>query len=346
MAMKFRSKDRPLVLSNKRFDLMASYGILLAGLLTNFIGLIGALVGLFSGTETGVYNVSVTACGIVLFGILFYRLYRKKIKNLDRLFMIVLAFYGYILFPSLLIGVPYGLFINYLPIIPITCGMCYKGRSKWTIINGVINYFVFAALIAFKGSRGEISAITSTATAFTFLAGFTASYAFALIITHIIMGNLRRAYFFMEDISYTDELTGLPNRRRLDERVEQKNFKNCVMLDIDFFKKVNDNYGHTVGDEALQLLSSLISKYCSDEFKCYRYGGEEFAILSRLPINFTTELVVSIVQDVRQKFCIMGEKQTISAGIGKTLEEADKELYTAKERGRNRIYYNGVQIMF
>lgn len=346
MAMKFRNKDKTLVLTNKKFDLMASYGILLSGFLTNIIGLIGALVGLASGTKSGVYNVSVTASGIILFMILLYRLYRKKIKNTEKLFMIVLAFYGYLLFPSLLLGVPNGLFINYLPIIPITCGMCYKGRSKWTIINGVINYFVFAALILYEGAKGNVPAITSVASSFTFLAGFTASYAFALIITHIIMGNLRRAYTFMENISYTDELTGLPNRRRLDEKVEQKNFKNCVMLDIDFFKKVNDTYGHTVGDEALQLLASLISKYCSDEFKCYRYGGEEFAILSRLPINFTTELVVSIVQDVRQKFCIMGEKQTISAGIGKTLEEADKELYTAKERGRNRIYYNGIQIMF
>lgn len=346
MAMKFRKKERQPILSNKRFDLMAAYSVLLAGLIANIAGLIGALAGLALHSNAGISNILVTASGVILLTVLLVRLHFKKIKNIDNLFLAVLAFFGYLLFPNLLLRVPRGLFVNYLLIIPITCGMCYKGRKKWTIINGIINYFVFAALILFQGARGEIPTIINGLTAFTFVTGFTASYSFALIITHILMGNLRRAYTFMEDISYTDELTGLPNRRRLDEKVEQKSFKNCVMLDIDFFKKVNDTYGHTVGDEALQLLASLISKYCSDEFKCYRYGGEEFAILSRLPINFTTELVVSIIQDVRQKFCIMGEKQTISAGIGKTLEEADKELYTAKERGRNRIYYNGVQIMF
>lgn len=325
---------------------MAAYSILLAGLIANTAGLIGALAGLAFRTSTGISNILVTASGIVLLTVLLIRLHFKKIKNIDNLFLAVLVFFGYILFPNLLLKVPRDLFVNYLSIIPITCGMCYKGKGKWTIVNGIVNYFVFAVLILIQGKRGEIPTVVNDLTSFTFIVGFTASYTFALIITHILMGNLRRAYTFMEDISYTDELTGLPNRRRLDEKVEQKSFKNCVMLDIDFFKKVNDTYGHVVGDEALQLLASIVSKYCSDEFKCYRYGGEEFAILSRLPINFTTELVISIVQDVRQKFCIMGEKQTISAGIGKNLEEADKELYNAKEHGRNRIYYNGIQIMF
>ena len=334
------------MLSNKSFDNMIAYCILLAGLFANIIGLIGALIEKTTHPDVEISTILTTVSGMILLTFLLIKLHFKKIKHIDNLFFLTLSFFGYVLFPSLLIRVPRGLFINYLLIIPITCGMCYKGKRNWTIINGTVNYFVFAILIWILGEKGKIPTIDSRVTSFKLILSFTASYSFALICTHILMGNLRRAYTFMEDISYTDELTGLPNRRRLDERVEQKIFKNCVMLDIDFFKKVNDVYGHAVGDEALQTLSAIVSKYCSDEFKCYRYGGEEFAILSRLPINYTTELVVNIVQDVRQKFCIMGEKQTISAGIGKTLEEADKELYNAKEHGRNRIYYNGIQIMF
>lgn len=346
MIMKFRKRDRLPVLSNKSFDNMIAYCIILAGLFANTLGLIGALTEKIAHPNAEISIILTTVSGIVLLIFLLIRLHLKKIKHVDTLFFLALSFFGYALFPNLLIKVPRGLFINYLLIIPITCGMCHKGKRKWTIINGIVNYFVFVVLIWILGEKGKIPTIDSRITSFKLILSFTASYSFALIITHILMGNLRRAYTFMEDISYTDELTGLPNRRRLDEKVEQKIFKNCVMLDIDLFKKVNDVYGHAVGDEALQTLSSIVSKYCSDEFKCYRYGGEEFAILSRLPINYTIELVVSIVQDVRQKFCIMGEKQTISAGIGKTLEEADKELYNAKEHGRNRIYYNGIQIMF
>lgn len=344
MAKKHKSKLP--ILTNRKFDITAAYGILLAGLLANTIGLFGSFIGLKAGTKIAIFNTAVTATGVLFFTTQTIRLYLGKVRNIDILFKAVLVFFGYLLFPSLLFGVPSGLFVNYLPIIPITCGMCYKGKSKWTIINGIINYFIFAVLIAIKGHLHQIPTIIDTPSAVTFIAGFTASYIFALAITHIIMGNLRRAYYFMEDISYTDELTRLPNRRRLDERVDQKNFKNCAMIDIDFFKKVNDTYGHTVGDEALQLLASLISKYCSDEFKCYRYGGEEFAILSRLPMNVMTELIISIVKDVRQKFIIVGENHTISVGIGTTIEEADKQLYNAKEHGRDRIYFRDIQLKF
>ena len=92
-------------------------------------------------------------------------------------------------------------------------------------------------------------------------------------------------------------------------------------------------------------------KYCSNEFELYRYGGEEFVILSRLPDTVTLDLFQYIMQDVRKNFIVEGNPVTISAGIAsfckdynRTLKIADENLYLAKTDGRNKIYMNGTEI--
>ena len=152
--------------------------------------------------------------------------------------------------------------------------------------------------------------------------------------------------------SSTDSLTGLLNRRALNEQarvlVEQKVSFSLVILDIDRFKRVNDTYGHNMGDEVLKYLAGKLRHYTQDKGMCYRFGGEEFVIL--LPeIEFpeATELTNTIRKNVFSEVSPIGEPITFSAGVAnipehaehflRLLELADECLYHAKETGRNRV---------
>ncbi len=156
-----------------------------------------------------------------------------------------------------------------------------------------------------------------------------------------------------------DPLTGLYNRRYLDEtlmrelsRAKRENYSLCIiMVDIDFFKKVNDTYGHLAGDEVLKKFAVLLRDSARKEDVACRYGGEEFLLMTpRMPLEAAEERS----NELREKFAMQsisfGEAQikcTLSIGIavypnhGETPEDltncADQALYTAKGDGRNRV---------
>ena len=158
-------------------------------------------------------------------------------------------------------------------------------------------------------------------------------------------------------LSKTDPLTGLLNRRAFTELAEQSikmarrhNRTVGILLgDLDFFKSVNDNFGHQVGDELLVATSGVLLEMVRDTDPVGRFGGEEFIIM----LTETTKAAVSTVGErIRQKiesldFGEDGPKPTISLGMtffpdhGGTLDElvkcADLALYSAKETGRNRV---------
>ena len=156
----------------------------------------------------------------------------------------------------------------------------------------------------------------------------------------------------------TDPLTGLPNRAAYDEQIAQEferwsryktNFS-VVVCDLDFFKKVNDSYGHLAGDKVLRLVAKVISKNIrTTDFAC-RFGGEEFVVL--LPSSSVKDSIEAM-EKVRKKletspFNFHGEPVNITMSFGVTeIEEgdsvdelfarADQALYQAKENGRNRV---------
>jgi len=167
-------------------------------------------------------------------------------------------------------------------------------------------------------------------------------------------------------MAYMDELTGLPGRRALNERMVKlgKNYT-AAMLDIDFFKKFNDTYGHDVGDQVLRMVAQKIRQVKGGT--AYRYGGEEFCILfpttdlemAAASLEAVRESVEQASMKVRSKKRSKNNKKgrglrgtggggelvsvTISGGLAtartKTspLKAADVALYKAKEQGRNRI---------
>jgi diguanylate cyclase len=160
-------------------------------------------------------------------------------------------------------------------------------------------------------------------------------------------------------LSLTDELTSLPNRRafmrRLEDevaRVQRYGFPlSFVLIDLDHFKAVNDEYGHAAGDEVLRVYSKNILSIFRHHDMVARYGGEEFAVL--LP-NTDSDGAVRALNKVRrranetrwQSNGTMSNVPTFSAGVslykpGESasafIERADKALYRAKRLGRNRI---------
>jgi diguanylate cyclase (GGDEF)-like protein len=157
-------------------------------------------------------------------------------------------------------------------------------------------------------------------------------------------------------IAYLDELTGLPSRRSLQEELAKMGDKYTVaMVDIDFFKKVNDKYGHDVGDDVLRFLAATLSREVTDEGKAFRYGGEEFIIL--FPGKEAAEVrphLEELCQTIAKRpFILRGQPAaarrmavTVSIGCAERLpaqtadevvKAADVALYRAKEGGRNRV---------
>ena len=156
-----------------------------------------------------------------------------------------------------------------------------------------------------------------------------------------------------------DGLTGIHNKRYFFEALEReltraqrhKRDLSIVMFDIDFFKKVNDTYGHLAGDYVLQSLAKLVSSRARREEIFARYGGEEFVILlPETPKDGAVELAERIRQRVAAyTFIFDGEEIPITVSLGvatigdqptdptSLIKEVDQQLYRAKADGRNCV---------
>ncbi|MGQ7273593.1 GGDEF domain-containing protein [Marinobacter sp. V034] len=161
-----------------------------------------------------------------------------------------------------------------------------------------------------------------------------------------------------EQAARTDELTGLPNRRDMHLQLNNELARyqrsgrhfSAVLIDLDHFKRINDEFGHDAGDQALQEFADLLRGACRESDTASRWGGEEFLILlpdtSLLQALTLTERLRSEVEEHDFIYHSKRLPVTISAGvcsitqsdsINGLLRLADKNLYDAKEAGRNRI---------
>lgn len=151
----------------------------------------------------------------------------------------------------------------------------------------------------------------------------------------------------LEALAWSDGLTGLANRRRLDHDLDADAADaptSVIMIDVDHFKGVNDEYGHQAGDDILKRLGTIFQHHVRSDDVVYRYGGEEFCVL--LPGATTDEarLVADrIVEAARDIDLPNGAHVTVSVGIADstgdelatTVDRADRALYLAKQRGRD-----------
>ncbi len=162
----------------------------------------------------------------------------------------------------------------------------------------------------------------------------------------------------LEEKSNLDSLTKVFNRRALSTYLNNicstkklaYNF-HILILDIDDFKNINDNYGHVAGDKVLIFIAHTLKKTLRDGDKIFRYGGEEFIIiLNRTSDEYCKKIANRLLDLVREnRLVYRGEslRVTMSIGVSKFLQEdtpdtliarADKALYIAKDNGKNQVY--------
>jgi len=178
----------------------------------------------------------------------------------------------------------------------------------------------------------------------------------ARVGTHLILKAQKDELVY---IALHDQLTGLFNRYYLDDEGMRKFARakrtedglSVVMVDIDHFKAVNDNYGHTVGDNIIKAVTKVLKQNKRTEDFSVRYGGEEFLILydgcSGINAKAKAESLRQSIEDLHQD----GIKVTASFGVAELnaehesldalIKDADEALYKAKESGRNRVVLMG-----
>jgi diguanylate cyclase (GGDEF)-like protein len=222
-------------------------------------------------------------------------------------------------------------------------------RSQSPIYQGFLNALLLLFLALGVAETVPVQAL------------FVASAALALLLAAVEDAHA---------MAFKDELTGLPARRALNETFLKLHGNYTVaMLDIDFFKKFNDTYGHDVGDQVLRMVAAKLAKVTGGG-RAFRYGGEEFTIL--FP-DKNLDAAALHLEDVRKAveaagFHVRGkgrkkkdakknrhtgaapvERVSVTISIGaaqkkkglltpaEVMKEADKALYKAKELGRNRV---------
>ncbi len=172
-----------------------------------------------------------------------------------------------------------------------------------------------------------------------------------------IIAHLTKRVKSLELTSNMDALTKILNRRALNSHLNKLCLSDDVpyelhllILDIDDFKLINDNYGHVIGDKILIYIANILKKTLRDGDKVFRYGGEEFVIiLNRTDYKncvATTERLLEIIRS--NTLMYMGNKIQVTASVGTTqyrktdkpdtiLARADKALYQAKATGKNKM---------
>ena len=173
--------------------------------------------------------------------------------------------------------------------------------------------------------------------------------------------KLMRYNLELEHIASTDPLTGLFNRWQMYKRLEtcisrytqhKLQTLTVAMGDIDFFKHVNDTYGHDAGDEVLRTLSRLFCTVIGEKGEVCRWGGEEFLfVFPGMDMEEVQLLMSDLLDDIRHTPVLYERKLihvTMTFGVEEfgrnhtmesVIQEADRKLYLGKESGRNRVIY-------
>ena len=159
----------------------------------------------------------------------------------------------------------------------------------------------------------------------------------------------------LKKLSITDKLTGLNNRIKIDEVLtynlnmfqRYENLFSIIILDIDHFKKINDNHGHQIGDEVLKAFAKILKSNVRITDTVGRWGGEEFMIIaseteSAEAVKFATNLKKKISDyDFPKVGRVTASLGVAGVDVGDSVEDvvnrADMALYSAKESGRNRV---------
>ena len=229
------------------------------------------------------------------------------------------------------------------------------GGYRWVLVSGSAIRGKNGKPLRFAGSQADI---TDRKEAEKELKKSLDDLKFALASEKVLMEELDRKNKELIELSITDGLTGMYNHRFLQERFDYE-FKrvrryggmlSCMIIDIDHFKLINDNYGHQIGDQVLRQIATIMKQKSREIDICGRYGGEEFLIITNLlmdnALRYATKLHTAVENHI---FECSGKSIRITVSIGiaeynsdikskqELIERADTAMYQAKMDGRNLI---------
>ncbi|VWX38349.1 GGDEF domain-containing protein [Exiguobacterium oxidotolerans] len=230
--------------------------------------------------------------------------------------------------------------------------------ASFELMTGIGILYSLPAIYALTNSWGTFFKVSIAYIFFNLLAA---------LVTFRLLTELRRHFEniqYQQRLAMTDALTGLANRRRLDDSLSlvgsDDNGYSLILIDIDFFKHVNDTYGHDSGDDVLRQLGTTLASIVRPDDLVGRYGGEEFLIIlpntSLKDAKKISELArTTVARNLFPTAHVPDLQITISLGIAhsggshtslEALQQADKALYASKEHGRNQSTIYTKQLEF
>ncbi len=268
---------------------------------------------------------------------------------------------------ALLIGTDSGFSLYLIAILPLGYYAVYNFNASEKAINPM--YYVISSVFAFcfvRVASSYIKPCYSYGDSRVDKAIYIMNFFVAVVAIVVFFSTLLNQIKFLENLrlhqnkqlealSKTDSLTGLANRRTIEERYAQaealKEGYALILGDIDDFKKVNDTYGHNIGDNVLKAVAEVFKNAVRGGDTVCRWGGEEILIfLPRCSIENATERAQDIVQNIRNmEMETMDGKtfhvtMTLGVAVSTEAEEfteavriADERLYTGKQNGKNQV---------
>ena len=302
------------------------------------------------------------AGGLAIYALMFYSSYYVKLLTLviaTNIMSLVCTVGGFFLFgPSVSIQ-------DFFIVIVVTCFFSGYGNYKIKGIYSVIVFALYYYLQSYMSHMVGVFAFPISGKSFLQLMNILVAFWCVAIVCYVyskesqhLEGKLIEYNKILRQQACTDTLTGLQNRRgandfieKLIKRNDEKGFSVC-MCDIDFFKRVNDSYGHDIGDKVLAGVAQTLVENVSPDCLVARWGGEEFLIVFA---NMNGDEARSVLDKIRSRvkkiefdtgsttFSI-----TVTYGLAEygfdgnseaVVKEADDKLYIGKENGRDQIVF-------
>ncbi len=234
--------------------------------------------------------------------------------------------------------------------------------AKSVLVLLIVIIITFSLLSYFTASRISIPleklAISTNAkdigASLVYIKGINAWYAEADRLKKALLSHVKtmmERVDSLNEVAVKDPLTGVNNRLGFSNKIQgykQDSGASVIAIDVDFFKKINDSFGHGVGDEVLVSLAKVINSCCRSEDIVCRFGGEEFVVFLPNTSVVTAECVAERIRSVIEGTVFPNNlRVTISAGVATQdaplggidflLKNADDALYQAKREGRNKV---------
>ncbi len=334
--------------------------------MTSLVGLFHLIMFVFF-TCFKMYHVMVMNVLSVLVYVWCYVQARKG-KNLKKLFDIIyIEIMAFAVGATLLVGTESGFMLYLIAIIPLGYYAAYSYRDIGIRINPMV--YVIAATVAFWVSKiagRYIRPIYSFENVFINRAFYMVNYMVivvavvvfcSVVITKVVVleEKQRLQNMTLEIMAKFDPLTGLTNRRCIQEEYEKTCEKSegyaIILADIDDFKKINDSYGHNVGDEVLKAVANVFKMAAGKQGIACRWGGEEILVfLPNVSKEYTTKLAKDILEEIRKIEIVTGNNEVIkvtmtlgvavsmeACGLNQVTKKADDRLYKGKGGGKNQV---------